>query len=79
MKIYPDTERELTMADYKPLPSLHGLHVAEIEELIYNLENALENAWLSGDDFMAMAIEMDIRKAEIYYKLYSKKARKEGE
>ena len=78
MIIYPDTEKELAMADYKPLPSLHGLPIADIKELIYNLENALENAWLSGDDFMAMAIEMDIRKAEIYYKLYSKKAEMDG-
>ena len=73
MIIYPNTEKELFWEDYKALPPLRGLSVAELAELVDNLEKAQENAFLSGNDMLSLALDMDIRKAELYLKMYTRK------
>ena len=73
MKLYNINE-ELTAADYRPLTmSLHNLSVAELRELIDNLEKAQENYWLYGNDLFVSGIYSDIRKAEIYLKFAERK------
>ena len=66
MIIYPDTEKELSMSDYKPLPTLRGLSLAELRELSENIEQATENAWIYHSDLLALALDMDSRKIDLY-------------
>ena len=66
MKLYPDTEKELPMSDYKPLPTLRGLSLAELRELSENIEQATENAWIYHSDLFALALDMDSRKIDLY-------------
>lgn len=66
MKLYPDTEKELSMLDYKPLPTLRGLSVSELRELSENIESAIENAWIYHSDLFALALDMDSRKIDLY-------------
>ena len=66
MKLYPDTEKELSMSDYKPLPTLRGLSLAELRELSENIEQATENAWIYHSDLFALALDMDSRKIDLY-------------
>ena len=77
MIIYQDTEKELFMTDYKPLPPLRGLPLPELYGLVDNLEKAQENAWLYGNDLLALAIDNDIRKTDIYIKMNERKAAKQ--
>ena len=73
MKLY-NINKELTAADYKPLTmSLRNLSVAELSELIDNLEKAQENYWVYGNDLFVSGIYNDIRKAEIYLKFAERK------
>ena len=74
MKLYPDTEKELFFeTDYKPLPALRGISLASLRELLENLENAQENAWLYGAELLEMALDMDIRKVKMYIKMQEKR------
>lgn len=66
MKLYPDTEKELSMSDYKPLPTLRDLSLAELRELSENIEQATENAWIYHSDLLALALDMDSRKIDLY-------------
>lgn len=78
MIIYPDTEKELFFdKDYKPLPPLRGLPLDSLRELYGNLCAAQENAWLYGADMLTIALEMDIRKVDMYIRMYEKKERRE--
>jgi len=78
MIIYPDTEKELFFeSDYKPLPTLRGLSVASLRELHDNLYAAEENAWLYGADLLTMALDMDIRKVNMYIRMYEKRDKHE--
>lgn len=74
MKLYQDTDRELTFDDYKQLPPLRGLSVAELRELYDNVQNAVENAWNNGADMLQIALMMDAEKVNLYLKMYEKRA-----
>lgn len=76
MKLYPDTEKELTFDDYKPLPPLRGVSLADLHELENNLENALENTFLFGAWLLQCAIDQDLRKIDLYIKLAEKRGNK---
>ena len=76
MTIYADTEKELTFDDYKTLPPLRGVSLADLRELENNLENALENAWLYGAWLLQCAIDQDIRKVDLYIKIAEKRENK---
>ena len=78
MIIYPDIENELQWNDYKALPPLRGLSVAELAELVDNMEKAQENAFLSGNDMLSLALDLDIKKAELYLKMYTRKEEKKN-
>ena len=77
MIIYPDTEKELFFEkDYKPLPTLRGMSVDSLRELYDNLCAAEENAWLCGADLLTMALDMDIKKVDLYIRMYEKRGKK---
>ena len=62
IKLYPDTERELYFdTDYKPITGLlSGLNNTELIELLENLENAFDNAYMYNADLLSMALYDDI-------------------
>lgn len=49
----------------------------DINELSDNLERAAENAFIWHSDMLAMAIDFDIRKVELYIRMKQKKQEKE--
>ena len=79
MIIYGDTERELTISDYKPLPpSLSRESVENLKSLRDNLTEAADNAFIYGSDMLALALDMDIRKVDIYLRFAMRKAEKQA-
>ena len=69
-----DTRKELSFDDYKPVNySLKDYSLEQLEALSGNLEQAVENAYLSGSDLLAMAIDNDLRKVDLYIKMKSRK------
>lgn len=76
MKLY-NTDIELTMSDYKPLPALLTKETLQsLYELSENLENAIENAYIYHSDLFALAIQQQQIKVDMYIRM---KERKEGE
>jgi len=78
MILYQDIEQIENLTDYKPLPSLKNAKIASLQELLDNLYSVQEQAHFIGDYFLLTAINGDIRKVELYIKLYSKRTGKEG-
>ena len=77
MIIYPDTERELFMEDYKPVSGLLSrLALPDLLELQNNLENALENAFIYHSELLEIAITMDLNKVNLYVKMRQRKQAK---
>lgn len=76
MIIYADTEKELTFDDYKTLPPLRGVSLADLRELSENIENAIDNAWANHNDLLALALDMDARKVDLYIKIAEKRENK---
>lgn len=76
MIIYADTEKELTFDDYKTLPPLRGVSLADLRELAENIENAIDNAWINHNDLLALALDMDSRKIDLYIHFAEKRERK---
>ena len=64
MIIYSDTQRELYFKDYKPLPDLSGASLDSLKELLNNLYNACENAFLYGSALLEIAVYDDIEKVQ---------------
>ena len=58
--LYPDTEKELKLTDYKPLPTLNNLNCTEIIELLENLYSAFSCAELYHSDILSSALYDDI-------------------
>lgn len=72
-----DTRKELSFDDYKPINySLKDYSLEQLETLSNNLKQATENAWLNGNDLLAMAINNDLRKVDLYIKMKSRKQNK---
>ena len=79
MIIYTDTEKELFISDYTPISvSLKAETITSLRELLDNLEKAQENAWIYGSDLLLMAISGDIKKVEMYIKMKTLQAKKQG-
>lgn len=78
MKLYPDVEKEMSFDDYKPLPPLRGLSVAELQELKGNLLDAAENAFVWHCDLLELAINADVAKTDLYIRMYEKKEGKKN-
>lgn len=78
IKLYTDTEKELTFDDYKPLPSLRGLSLQALYELQSNLEEAIDNAVIYHSELLEMALDMDLRKIDMYVRMKQKKQEKKG-
>lgn len=77
MTLYNEPENGVTMLDYKPLPALRGASLDSLSELIDNLSAAERGAWYTGDYIMIAALQGDIRRAEIYYKMYERREKRE--
>ena len=75
MILYPDTEKELSFDDDKPLPPLRGLSLASLCELSENLQDAEGNAYIYGSELFALALDMDIRKIDLYIHFAEKRER----
>ena len=76
MIIYADTEKELTFDNYNPLPPLRGVSLADLRELSENIENAIDNAWANHNDLLALALDMDSRKVDLYIHFAEKRENK---
>lgn len=75
MKLY-NTEKELFMSDYKPLSALRGVSLPELYELLDNIEKAIENAWLNGNDLLAIAFDQQAEKVNLYIRMYEMRDKK---
>ena len=76
---YPDTDKELTFDDYKPIRnSLKNYSVQELKKLLDNLQSAYENAFIYHSELLSMAIDQDIRKVNLYLKMAYKKQERQG-
>ena len=75
MKLY-NTEKELFTAYYKPLPVLRGVSLNDLYELLDNIEKATENAWLNGNDLLAIAFDQQAEKVNLYIRMYEKRDKK---
>lgn len=73
MIIYYDLNKELSLHDYRPLNTLKGLSIDDLEELLSNLETAAERAWIDGNDLFVIAINPDIQKVKMHIKMARKK------
>ena len=61
MFILYDTEKELTISDYKLISSLiTGKTIQQLIDILENLENALDNASIYHFDLLEMALSNDI-------------------
>ena len=79
MIIYYELDKELSLHDYRPLNTLKCLSIDDSEELLSNMENAAEKAWLDGNDLFLMAINPDLQKVKMYIKMAKKKQERKGE
>lgn len=74
MIIYNDTEKELTLSDYKPIKeSLVKYSLNELESLYNNVSAACDNAYINHSDLLAIALEMDLKKIDLYIRMKEKK------
>ena len=55
-----DTEKELFFDDYRPLQALSEFSLDELSELLKNLENACQNAFMYGSALLEIALYDDI-------------------
>ena len=78
MIIYHDSDKELSLHDYRPLNTIKGLSINDLEELLNNLETAAEKAWIDGNDLFLMAINPDIQKVKMHIKMAKKKQGRRG-
>ena len=81
MIIYPDTEKELSFDDYKPVNSINlkNLSIDSLKELQENIENALDNAYCYHSELLSIALDMDYRKVNLYIRMKELKAAKQAE
>ena len=78
MILYQDTEKELTLCDYMPLPSLKSLSIDSLEQLQDNLQSVLENSYIYHSELLTMAIESDMRKTDVYIRMAYKRQERKG-
>ena len=61
MFILYDTEKELTISDYKPISCLiTGKTVQQLIDILENLESALDNASIYHSELLELALSNDI-------------------
>ena len=76
-----NSEKELSFDDYKPIRNINpkSLSMDSLTELRDNIENAMENAFLFGNDLLQIALDMDINKVNLYIRMKEKQARQQQE
>ena len=80
MIIYNDTEKELTLSDYKPIKeSLVKYSLNELQSLYDNISAACDNAYINHSDLLAIALEMDLKKIDLYIRMKQKKQEKQAQ
>ena len=82
MIIYTGSEnskKELTFDDYKPIRNINlkSLSMDSLTELRDNIENAMENAFLFGNDLLQIALDMDVNKVNMYIRMKEKQTRQQ--
>ena len=77
MIIYPDTDKELAFDDYKKLPGLHDLQLSDLYSLQSNIENAIDNAYIYHSELLAMLLDTDLRKVNLYIRMREKQRGRE--
>ena len=60
MIIYNDTEKELSMNDYRPLPDINNLSCTDLIELLENLYQASKNAFNYHSELLENELYNDI-------------------
>ena len=79
MIIYNNTEKELTLSDYKPInESLVKYSLNELQSLYDNISTACDNAYINHSDLLAIALEMDLKKIDLYIRMKQKKQGKQA-
>jgi len=79
MIIYNNTEKELTLSDYKPIKeSLVKYSLNELQSLYDNISTACDNAYINHSDLLAIALEMDLKKIDLYIRMKQKKQEKQA-
>ena len=76
MILYKDPEKERSLIDYIPLPSLRDLSLDELEELSGNINDAIETAFMYHSDLLEGALHGDSCKVEMYIKMRKKQQEK---
>ena len=72
--LYYDTEKELTLSDYKPIKgSLLKYSLNDLQGLYDNISTACDNAYINHSDLLAIALEMDLKKIDLYIRMKQKK------
>ena len=76
MILYKDPEKERTLIDYIPLPSLRDLSLDELQELSENITDTMETAFMYHSDLLEGALHGDSCKVDIYIKMRKKQQEK---
>lgn len=76
-----NSEKELSFDDYIPVKNINlkSLSMDSLTELRDNIENAMENAFLFGNDLLQIALNMDINRINLYIRIKEKQARQQQE
>ena len=74
-----NSEKELSFDDYKPIRNINlkSLSLDSLTELRDNIENAMENAFLFGNDLLQIALNMDINRINLYIRMKEKQAKQQ--
>lgn len=79
MIIYNDTEKELTLSDYKPIrEGLIKYSLNELQSLYNNVSAACDNAYINHSDLLSIALEMDLKKIDLYIRIKERKQAKKA-
>lgn len=79
MIIYNDTEKELTLSNYKPIKeNLVKYSLNELQSLYDNISAACDNAYINHSDLLAIALEMDLKKIDLYIRMKERKQAKKA-
>jgi len=76
MILYMNPEKERSLIDYIPLPSLHGLSLDELKELSENINDTMATAYIYHSDLLEMALYSDSNKVDMYIKMRKKQQEK---
>jgi len=76
MILYMNPEKERSLIDYIPLPSLRDLSLDELEELSENIMDTMATAYIYHSDLLEGALYGDSCKVDMYIKMRKKQQEK---